>query len=41
VKDRDKTHRITGVILIMCNHLELYQVEQAKREDVVRKASKT
>jgi hypothetical protein len=24
-----------------CNHLELYQVEQAKREDVVRKASKT
>jgi hypothetical protein len=24
-----------------CNHLGLYQVEQAKREDVVRKASKT
>jgi hypothetical protein len=24
-----------------CNHLELYQVVQAKREDVVRKASKT
>jgi hypothetical protein len=24
-----------------CNHPGLYQVEQAKREDVVRKASKT
>jgi hypothetical protein len=24
-----------------CNHLGLYQVEQPKREDVVRKASKT
>jgi hypothetical protein len=24
-----------------CNHSGLYQVEQAKREDVVRKASKT
>jgi hypothetical protein len=24
-----------------CNHLGLYQVEQAKREDVVRQASKT
>jgi hypothetical protein len=24
-----------------CNHLGLYQVEQGKREDVVRKASKT
>jgi hypothetical protein len=24
-----------------CNHLELYQVEQAKREDVVQKGSKT
>jgi hypothetical protein len=24
-----------------CNHPWLYQVEQAKREDVVRKASKT
>jgi hypothetical protein len=25
----------------ICNHLGLYQVEQAKREDVVRNASKT
>jgi hypothetical protein len=24
-----------------CNHLGLYQVEQAKREEVVRKANKT
>jgi hypothetical protein len=24
-----------------CNHLELYQAEQTKREHVVRKASKT